>query len=448
MHCFHAQFPLRTGYVAAATMILAGAVPAFGKRESRVDVVSLLKDSSHSTVRIEGVNKRGRYTFRSHGAGVVISGDGYIVTALHVVEGFARIIIKTRDGQTLAAKAVRFNSKLDLALLKCNPIRELVSAYFRPPAQSEAGDDVIAIGNPRGRGQVAKAGVLGDTRTVQWSNTEANLRAVAAPIRPGYSGGGSYDMETGELVGIQVAQSLTRPDIGYIVPEEVVRDWVASSKALDPHDVDLCDLCRTRLGCWLRPVTLKHAKYRGGLMATKIELDGPADRCGWREGDLVVALDTYKVTLLDDVQYVLAACRGSRKLRFRLLRDETLHHGELPIAPVSSQTTDVAAVSPAPSVKIDIAPIGMLRQAASLLAVGYGGFETMLRKRRPVAVAKVLDRPIDLARVAAARKETQPDVMESADPPFRTRLPTPAEIAAAREAARKTAVAALPVAAN
>lgn len=435
--------------IGAVALLLTLPIPVFAKRESRVDVAALLKDTSQSTVRIEGVQRHGRYTVRSHGAGVVVSGDGYIVTAQHVVEGFGKILVKTRDGQTLAARAVRSNAKLDLALLKCNPKYELTSAYFRPPCQSEAGDDIVAIGNPSGRGQVAKAGVLGDTRTVQWCNTEAPLRAVAAPIRPGYSGGGSYDMETGELVGIQVAQSLTRPDIGYIVPEEVVRQWVAESRALDPHDVDLCDLCRTKLGCWLRPVGVQHADYRGGLMATKVEANGPAAQAGWREGDLVVALGQFKVTLLDDVDYVLDSCRKARKLHFRVLRQAALRKGELtlpagPAAPLALASNLAPDAPRASSTSI----VRMWRQAAVLGALLVDGLGIGWRQFQMAATERTKAKPVDLARVLARRRDTQPDVIDSSDGPFRDGLPSAAQIAAARDAGRQRQVVARPVAAN
>lgn len=405
MKAFSRPLNHRLGYaLIAASIWMLCAIRLFGDDTSQVNVDALLADTCDSTVRIEGVQRSGRYTVRSHGAGVVVSGDGYIVTALHVVEGFPKVVVKTRDGQALSARPVRSSSKLDLALLKCKPLIELKSAFFRPPAQSENGDEIVAVGNPGGRGQVARAGVLGETRTVQWCNTEASLRAVTAPIRPGYSGGGSYDMGTGELVGIQVAQSATRPDIGYIVPEEVVHQWVSEGRALDPDEVARVELCRKRLGCWLRPVQLNHPNYKAGLMVTKIEADGPADKSHWHENDVLVALDQFKTKSVDEIEYVLERFAGAEPIRFRLVRQSEVRKGSvvlakavgMPIRTTPVSIEDVPIVASAPRIK-------------------------------PAAIR-------DAAKFLAHRHETHPDVADS----FEVRHASAAELKAIVEAGNRT----------
>lgn len=172
---------------AAILIILAislGAVPAPAKHQAG-SVVKI----------IEG---------KSHGSGVHI-GDGFIVTAAHVIGEAKETEIKLDDGATRKAEVLWVNKAYDLALVRTSA-HGLADSHLscRVP---ENGETITARGNPTILEFVSAYGrVAGSERKFgPWQSVfVTDITTV-----PGMSGGGVFD-EAGDLVGITVGV-LTAP---------------------------------------------------------------------------------------------------------------------------------------------------------------------------------------------------------------------------------------------
>ncbi len=99
-------------------------------------------------------NDRGgeRRTRTSLGSGFVIDDQGYILTNRHVIEGADEISISFPDGKRYEAKVVGQDARTDVALVKIEPKGKLTPIPLGNSDGVEAGEWVMAVGNPFGLG--------------------------------------------------------------------------------------------------------------------------------------------------------------------------------------------------------------------------------------------------------------------------------------------------------
>ncbi len=309
---------------------------SLARSTGRVDVVDVLHRANRSTVELVASTGSGRYVGHSNGAGVVISADGYIVTAYHVVRDFEKLQVRTSDGSLLPASLVAAEEQIDIALVKVTTQRALEAASPAASRRITEGRRAMVVGNPMGMGQSIIRGRLGTVRVVSWDGNRAPLRAIEADVVPGNSGGGAFDIETGELLGITVAKSSTLEGTGYMVPAdqlgELLRDRWPITSWIESREV------HSTLGAMLRPVRLTQGTFEKGLLVTQVEQGSPADLAGWHAGDVLVGLDKYQTKEIDDVLYVLDQnpALGRPSLEFVLTRDNARSVGFVDFSPVTS----------------------------------------------------------------------------------------------------------------
>jgi S1-C subfamily serine protease len=159
------------------------------------------------------------------GTGVVINGDGTILTALHVVQGAEAIEVTFADGTRSAATVAETAPAIDIATLSPATLPTVVVPAVLGGAGLAVGDDVVAIGNQLGLTGSTTAGVVsGLDRAIARSGGGSinGLIQFDAAVNPGSSGGPLVNTR-GEIVGIVIA--LANPTdagtfigIGFAVP--------------------------------------------------------------------------------------------------------------------------------------------------------------------------------------------------------------------------------------
>lgn len=161
---------------------------------------------------------------RGTGAGVVVSGEGTVLTALHVVEGAKTIEVTFSDGTASSASVEDQDLATDIAVLTPERLPQVVvPAVLGGGAQ--VGDPVFALGHPLGLTGSLSAGVVSALdRTIQVSadRTLKDLIQFDAAVNPGNSGGPLLN-KAGQVVGI--VTGLANPSeqnffvgIGFAVP--------------------------------------------------------------------------------------------------------------------------------------------------------------------------------------------------------------------------------------
>jgi S1-C subfamily serine protease len=139
------------------------------------------------------------------GSGVLISKDGKILTAAHVVEGGQSITIEFADGQRLKAEVVESDSSADIALLKVDhvPVAATI-AKLGDSDGAETGDDIFIVGAPYGLSNTLTVGRISARRPDEPRGGILSINEFLqtdAVINPGNSGSPVFNKE-GEVVGI------------------------------------------------------------------------------------------------------------------------------------------------------------------------------------------------------------------------------------------------------
>jgi Do/DeqQ family serine protease len=260
----------------------------------------------------------------SLGSGVIVTGEGIVVTNTHVIKGGAATEIKVAlpDKREFDAKVIVQDEKTDIAVLKIEGgDGHFPSLEFADSDSLEVGDMVLAIGNPFGVGQTVTNGIVSALARSEVGQSDAQVFIQTdAAINPGNSGGALVDM-SGSLVGINTAifsRSGGSHGIGFAIPANLVRLYVDS--ALSGRKVE-----KPWLGAKLDAVTREVAEGLAldrvaGALVTRVYDNGPAAEAGLQSGDVIVGVDGFDVADPRAVTYRLTTRGVGSRSRLDVLR--------------------------------------------------------------------------------------------------------------------------------
>ena len=242
------------------------------------------------------------------GSGVIVAGDGLVVTNHHVIDGALEITVVLADRREFPAEIVIDDERTDLTVLRIDTGGEVLSALeFKDSDDVEVGDLVLAIGNPFGVGQTVTSGIVSaPARTQVGINDFSFFIQTDAAINPGNSGGALVTMD-GKLLGINTAiysQSGGSVGIGFAVPSNMVRTVVASAR-------NGGRLMRPWIGLIGQTVDSDLAEAvglarPGGVIVSQVYASGPAQEAGLRKGDVIISVDGETVHDLEAFQFRVA----------------------------------------------------------------------------------------------------------------------------------------------
>jgi len=139
------------------------------------------------------------------GSGVVVSSDGRIMTAAHVIQDAGTIKVQFLGGKTVAARVLASEQAADLALLQLDPVPpDLHAATLANSDTVRVGEQVVVVGAPYGMGHALSVGWISARwapGTVYRAIPLAEFFQTDASINTGNSGGPLFNLG-GEVVGI------------------------------------------------------------------------------------------------------------------------------------------------------------------------------------------------------------------------------------------------------
>src|SRR3954452_15159500 len=241
---------------------------------------------------------QGKQTLQGLGSGVIVSPDGYILTANHVVSGADEIMVGLgNDLRRFKARKVGTDPGTDVALLKIDE-NNLHSINFADSDKARAGDIVLAVGNPFGLRQTVTMGIIsavgrGGMGIVDYEN----FIQTDAAINMGNSGGALVDIK-GQLLGINSAifsRSGGNQGVGFAIPANLARDVMQSLR-------DKGRVVRGYIGASVQPLTPELAdamKLKGqptGALVGEVAPKTPAEKAGIKTGDLITAANGKKIS--------------------------------------------------------------------------------------------------------------------------------------------------------
>lgn len=262
----------------------------------------------------------GEYVTSGAGSGVIISEDGYIITNNHVIDGARSIRVALHDGSDYSAVLIGKDAELDLAIIKIDE-KGLQPAVFGDSTKLKVGETCIAIGNPLGTlgGTVTSGLISALSRDVTIEGNRMTLLQTDTTINPGNSGGGLFNT-SGQLIGIVNAKysSDSIEGIGFAIPintvTEVLNDLITNGRITGKAIIGIkCTSIEneryqnyyglTSNGVYINEVTMNNA-MKGGLKA----------------GDLIIQMDSYKITSYDDLKAALNKYKAGDTVVITVLR--------------------------------------------------------------------------------------------------------------------------------
>ncbi len=262
------------------------------------------------------------------GSGVIVSADGYILTANHVVEGADPNGVKVSlpsGGKEFTAKIIGTDPPTDVAVLKIDA-RDLPAITIADSGKLEVGDVCLAIGNPFGVGQTVTMGMVsalgrGNFPFGQITEYEDFIQTDAA-INQGNSGGALIDAE-GRLIGINTAifsPSGGNAGIGFAVPVNLARTVME-------HLVQYGKFTRGYLGVNIQSLTPDLAEEfklpdRSGAIVSDVRPESPAEQAGLQSGDVIRELNGKPVVDSQQLRLTISQTAPGTKVALKIIRSE------------------------------------------------------------------------------------------------------------------------------
>jgi serine protease Do len=263
---------------------------------------------------------------QSLGSGVIVRGDGLIVTNNHVVEGGNEITVALSDKREFRAKVLLADPRTDLAVLKIDTRGENLPVV--PFANSDAvqvGDLVLAIGDPFNVGQTVTMGIVSALARTQVSASDYQFFIQTdAAINPGNSGGALVTTD-GKLAGINTAiysRSGGSIGIGFAIPANLVRRVVEGVEG-GLKNGGTANVQLAWVGASGQPVTSEIAASLGlarpgGVLLKEVYPAGPLGRAGVKSGEVVQSVDGAAVDDMQSLNYRTATHRPGENVRMHI----------------------------------------------------------------------------------------------------------------------------------
>ncbi|XP_052193550.1 putative protease Do-like 14 isoform X2 [Diospyros lotus] len=253
---------------------------------------------------------------KSIGSGTIIHSDGTILTCAHVVVDFqglqstskGKVDVTLQDGRTFEGTVLNADLHSDIAIVKINSKTPLPMAKLGSSSKLRPGDWVVAVGCPLSLQNTVTAGIVS---CVDRKSSDLGLGGMRreylqtdCAINVGNSGGPLVNID-GEVVGLNIMKVLAADGLSFAVPIDsvstiiehfkkngrVVRPWIGL-KMIDLNDMIVAQLKE------------KNAAFPNidkGVLVSMIFPGSPADRAGFRPGDVVVQFEGRPVGSIKEI---------------------------------------------------------------------------------------------------------------------------------------------------
>jgi len=326
----------RRSVLVLALLILAptlAAAETLGEAYRRVNPSVVVIRAKGSEVTEEGVSR-----FREIGSGVLISADGKVATAAHVVHTMEEVAVEFLGEDPAPARVIASEPRADISILQVSVVpRDAVVTKLTDSDPIRVGDTIFIVGAPYGLAHSLSAGIISarwEPDTVAHDFPLAEFFQTDAVINTGNSGGPMFT-RAGELIGI-VSHNITKSGgsegLGFVVTSNTVRKLLLEQN-------------RRWYGLDLMLVTGGMAEalkvpQPGGFLVKQVVKDSLAGQIGLRGGnrigivegqhlvvggDIILAVQDMTVASNEDMAKVLKTLEKIKpgdELRVKILRDE------------------------------------------------------------------------------------------------------------------------------
>ncbi len=273
------------------------------------------------------------------GSGVIVSPDGYLLTAYHVVEDADEIKVALSDNEDkeYTAKVIGTDPETDVAVLKIEA-KDLPAITLGDSSELEVGDVVLALGNPFALGQSVTMGIVSGLGRHYGVNNYEDFIQTDAAINQGNSGGALVDAE-GRLVGINTwiaTSSGGSEGVGFAVPINMARRVMQSL-------ISGGKVSRGYLGIFNpQDITPELAGEfnlpdQSGALVGDVTTNTPAQKAGLKSGDVITDINGNKITDANTLRLVVSGMAPGTQVTVKFYRDGHVRTVSLALAELPAE---------------------------------------------------------------------------------------------------------------
>ena len=290
----------------------------------------------------------------SQGSGFIIKADGYILTNAHVVAGAEDVTVKLTDKREFKAKVVGADPRTDVALIKVDG-KGLPTVHVGDPNRVKVGQWVAAIGSPFGFENSISAGIVSAKGHSLPDETYVPFIQTDVAVNPGNSGGPLFNLG-GEVIGIN-SQIYSRTGgymgLSFAIPIDIAMD-VANQLQGNGK------VTRGRIGVQIQELSADLAKSFGlkepkGALVSSVEKDGPADKAGFKTGDVILEFNGKSVSDSRELPLVVGAVKPGSESTVKVWRDGKEQALRVTVGELQPEKVAAAGGAPAETGKLGLA---------------------------------------------------------------------------------------------
>ncbi len=289
--------------------ILKGSEP-----RNQADWISLEKQQTKVAEKVNLVTVNLQHG-TTQGSGVIITGEGYILTAAHVAGRPNQTIrITLHDGTRVEGVTMGVNRDMDAGLVRITKVRDTAvdpwpHASLGASSNLQEGQWVIATGHPGGwmpdRPAVVRIGRL--------LKKIPSTLVTDCSLIGGDSGGPLFDLE-GKLIGIHSRIGVEVDDNMHVPVDVFDESWTRLVR-----NEAWGSLPGFKPAIGVRGASDEESEK--SCKISRVEPKGPADKAGIRAGDVVLKFDGQPVQNFDELKSAVESVTPGEQVTVEIQRD-------------------------------------------------------------------------------------------------------------------------------
>ncbi len=241
------------------------------------------------------------------GSGVLVTADGKVITAAHVVQTADEITVEFLGGEQVGARVIASEPEAAASLLQLDrvPVKATVATLGNSD-RSEVGDQVFIIGAPYGIAHTLSVGYITGRHkpnTVYSEMALAEFFQTDAAINPGNSGGPMFNM-AGEVIGVashNISKSGGSEGLGFVVTINMTRRLLLEQRSFWSG--------MSGVAISGRVARALNLPQEAAVMVQQVAADSPAASIGLRPGVIPATVEGKPFLLGGDI---ILAVQGQR----------------------------------------------------------------------------------------------------------------------------------------
>ena len=334
--------------VVASFLIFSMCSPASAQPPAAHALGEVVQRVNRQMVKIYGSG--GFRGLNSYGTGILVSADGYVLTAASPMLDTSELRVHLYDGRRLMAKVVVTEPELDAALLKIDMVEDLphfdVAAVAKRPL-AQPGEPILGFTNQFQiatreetltvqRGVISSYAKLHGKRGIFDAPYQGEVYVIDAITNNPGGAGGALTTRRGELLGLigkELKNGLSDTWINYAVPIPALAEFVAKGIKGDYKPIVRVQPVGG-VGAFHGMVLVPNVVERTPPFVEDVLQNSPAAKAGLQADDLIVYVDGEKITSIKEFHDLIDHIQPGTTVKLEIRRGDRLMNVDIKLEPL------------------------------------------------------------------------------------------------------------------